>query len=94
MTKPLKTYRAVLAGTGSIGDAHVRAIESMHGRVKLVAAADLDAKRVADFAARVHIPETFTDFATMLRATPLKTGGYVFVSIRIRMAARPGHPWD
>src|SRR5687768_1399906 len=69
MTKPLKTYRAVLAGTGSIGDAHVRAVESTQGRVKLVAAADLDAKRVAEFATRFHISETFTDFATMLRAT-------------------------
>src|SRR5687768_10552945 len=69
MTNPLKTYRAVLAGTGSIADAHVRAIEATHGRVKLVAAADLDAKRVAEFAARFHVPEKFTDFATMLRTT-------------------------
>ena len=64
----LKTYRAVLAGTGSIGDAHVRAVDATHGRVKLVAAADLDAQRVRDFAARCHIPETFTDFDTMIRA--------------------------
>ncbi len=67
MTAPLKTYRAVLAGTGSIGDAHVRAVEATRGRVKLVAAADLDAKRVADFGARYHIPQTFTDYAEMLR---------------------------
>jgi predicted dehydrogenase len=65
---PQKTYRAVLAGTGSIGDAHVRAVESTRGRVKLVAAADLDATRVAEFAARYHIPDTFTDYAAMLRA--------------------------
>jgi predicted dehydrogenase len=69
MTKPLKIYRAVLAGTGSIADAHVRAVETTRGRVKLVAAADLDAKRVGEFASRFHIPETFTDFTTMLRAT-------------------------
>lgn len=69
MSKPLKTYRAVLAGTGSIADAHVRAIEETRGRVQLVAAADLDAKRVGEFASRFHIPETFTDFTTMLRAT-------------------------
>lgn len=69
MTKPLKTYRAVLAGTGSIADAHVRAIEATQGRVKLVAAADLDAKRVGDFAARFQVQDTFTDFATMLRTT-------------------------
>jgi predicted dehydrogenase len=69
MTKQQKTYRAVLAGTGSIADAHVRAVEATHGRVKLVAAADLDAKRVGDFGARFHIAETFTDYATMLRTT-------------------------
>ena len=69
MTTQQKTYRAVLAGTGSIADAHIRAIEATHGRVKLVAAADLDAKRVAEFGARLHIPDTFTDYATMLRAT-------------------------
>ena len=64
-----KTYRAVLAGTGSIGDAHVRAIEATHGRVQLVAAMDIDATRVREFAARFHIPETFTDYATMLEQT-------------------------
>lgn len=63
-----KTYRAVLAGTGSIADAHVRAIEGTQGRVTLVAAADLDATRVRDFGARHHLAETFTDYATMLRA--------------------------
>lgn len=66
---PPKTYRAVLAGTGAIGDAHMRAVEATHGRVKLVGAADLDAQRVRDFAARFHIPDTFADYATMLRAT-------------------------
>jgi predicted dehydrogenase len=66
---PLKTYRAVLAGTGSIGDAHVRAVDATQGRVRLVGAADLDAKRVADFAARHRIPETFTDFGKMLETT-------------------------
>src|SRR5687768_3519679 len=69
MTNPHKTYRAVLAGTGSIADAHVRAIEATQGRVKLVAAADLDAKRVGDFGERFRLAETFTDYATMLRAT-------------------------
>ena len=66
---PLKTYRAVLAGTGGIGDAHVRAVAATGGRVRLVAAADLDAGRVRDFATRHQIPETFTDFNAMLQAT-------------------------
>ena len=66
MTSP-KTYRAVLVGTGSIADAHVRAVEATRGRVVLVAAVDLNAKRVADFGTRFHLPETFTDYDVMLR---------------------------
>ena len=69
MSSPPRTYRAILAGTGGIGDAHARACEATQGRVKLVAAADLDAARVREFAARHRIPETFTDYAAMLRAT-------------------------
>ncbi|WP_414664952.1 Gfo/Idh/MocA family protein [Horticoccus sp. 23ND18S-11] len=63
-----KTYRAVLAGTGGIADAHVRAIEATQGRVKLVAAADLDDARVRAFTARHNVEGAFTDYTTMLRA--------------------------
>lgn len=69
MSSSPRTYRAVLAGTGGIGDAHVRACEATQGRVKLVAAADIDATRVRDFTARHRIAESFTDYTTMLRAT-------------------------
>lgn len=69
MTQAPKTYRAVLAGTGGIGDAHVRAVEATHGRVKLVGAMDIDAHRVAEFANRNRIPATFPDYAAMLRGT-------------------------
>lgn len=62
----MKTYRAVLVGTGSISDAHVRAVEATQGRVTLDAAVDLDAARVADFTRRHGIPHTFTDHAAML----------------------------
>jgi len=62
-----KTYRAVLAGTGSIADAHVRAVEATQGRVRLVAAMDVDAGRVRDFGTRHHVADTFTDYAAMLR---------------------------
>ena len=68
MTTPPRTYRAVLAGTGSIADAHVRAVEATRGRVQLVAAADLDAQRVRDFGIRFHVRETFTDYGAMLQA--------------------------
>jgi len=63
-----KTYRAVLAGTGGIADAHVRAIEATQGRVKLVAAADLDETRVRAFTARHNVEGAFTDYTTMLRS--------------------------
>jgi predicted dehydrogenase len=66
MSLPPKTYRAVLAGTGSIADAHVRAVEATNGRVVLAAAADLDANRVQEFCAKSGVPRGFTDYATML----------------------------
>jgi len=64
----MKTYRAVLVGTGSIGEAHVRAVEATQGRVTLEAAVDIDARRVEAFAKQHHIPRHFTDYATMLAA--------------------------
>ncbi|HEY0946644.1 MAG TPA: Gfo/Idh/MocA family oxidoreductase [Opitutaceae bacterium] len=62
-----KVYRAALIGTGSIGDAHVRAVEQSQDRVVLVGAADLEAGRVREFAQRHRIPEVFTDYTAMLR---------------------------
>lgn len=66
MSLPPKTYRAVLAGTGSIADAHVRAVADTGGRVQLVAAADIDAARVQAFCTKSGVPEGFTDYGTML----------------------------
>ncbi len=68
MSTAKKTYRAVLAGTGSIADAHLRAVEATNGRVTLVAAMDLDEKRVRDFTQRFNVPEAFTDYARMLES--------------------------
>lgn len=61
-----KTYRAVLVGTGSIADAHLRAVESTEGRVELVAAVDLDQERLNTFCKRAQVPQAFTDFGEML----------------------------
>jgi predicted dehydrogenase len=66
VTSTKKTYRAVLVGTGAIGDAHVRAVEATQGRVTLVAAVDIDAQRVGDFARKHGIPGQYTDFTAML----------------------------
>ena len=62
----LKTYRALLVGTGGIGDAHARAVESSQGRVQLAAAVDIDAKRVNDFCKRHRVPVARTDYAAAL----------------------------
>ena len=62
-----KIYRAALVGTGSIGEAHVNAVEATQGRVTLEAAVDLDLERVRTFAQRHDIPHHFTDYAQMLR---------------------------
>lgn len=61
-------YRVVLVGTGGIGDAHVRAVAALPGRVQLVAACDIDAKRAQEFCTRHGIPTAHTDYAAMLKA--------------------------
>ena len=73
----MKTYRAVLAGTGGIADAHVRAAAATQGRVQLIGAMDLDATRVRAFATRHGLPGVFTDYAAMLRET---TPDLVFIA--------------
>jgi predicted dehydrogenase len=62
-----KTYRALLVGTGSVADTHLRAIEETRGRVQLVAAMDIDPARVRAFCDRHQIPSAHTDYATALR---------------------------
>lgn len=64
-----KTYRALLVGTGSVADSHLRAIEALQGRVKLAAAVDIDAERVRAFCARHNIADAQTDYRAALRAT-------------------------
>lgn len=61
-----KVYRAVLVGTGSICDAHLRAVETVGDRVELVAAVDINAESVKAFCERAKVPHAFTDFDTML----------------------------
>lgn len=61
-----QTYRAVLIGTGSVADSHARAIEETRGRVKLVAAVDLDGERVNAFCTRHQVAGAHTDWQTAL----------------------------
>ena len=64
-----KIYRAVLAGTGGIADAHVRAVDSTRGRVELVAAMDVDAARLRAFGERHPGRRLFADYGEMIRET-------------------------
>lgn len=61
-----KTYRAVLVGTGGIGEAHVRAVQATLGRVQLVAACDIDATRAKAFCDKWSIAGAYTDYPEML----------------------------
>jgi predicted dehydrogenase len=63
----LPTYRALLVGTGGIGDAHARAVEATRGRVELVGAVDIEPKRVQEFCRRHRVAAAHTDYATALR---------------------------
>jgi predicted dehydrogenase len=62
-----QTYRAVLVGTGSVADSHARAIEETRGRVKLVAAADVDSDRLNAFCNRHHVARRHADYTVALR---------------------------
>lgn len=62
-----RTYRALLVGTGGIGDAHMRAVEASQGRVQLVAAVDLERERVQAFCTRHGVPSAYTDYTVALR---------------------------
>src|ERR1035441_6290553 len=64
----MQTYRALLVGTGGIGDAHVRAVEATAGRVVLAAAVDIDLARARAFCARHHIPAAHSNFEDALAA--------------------------
>ena len=60
--------RVAIIGTGGIAAAHVAAWDAAGGRVERVAASDIDAGRVRDFARTHGIPRSYTDAETMLAA--------------------------
>jgi predicted dehydrogenase len=66
MPAALRTYRALLVGTGGIGDAHARAVEATGGRVVLAGAVDIDAARVKEFCQRHRVPFAGTDYTVAL----------------------------
>jgi predicted dehydrogenase len=62
-----QTYRALLVGTGSVAESHVRAIDASLGRVQLVGAVEVDAERLRAFGERYKIAALHTDYAAALR---------------------------
>jgi predicted dehydrogenase len=62
----LPPIRAALIGTGGIAGAHVRAFQAHAGRAQLVAAMDIDARRVQTFCDDYDIPGCYTDVGEML----------------------------
>jgi predicted dehydrogenase len=61
-----RPVRVAIVGTGGIAASHMRAWTQHADRLTPVAAVDIDASRVAAFAAAHGIPETYTDAAAML----------------------------
>jgi predicted dehydrogenase len=62
-----QTYRALLVGTGSVADSHVRAIEGSRGRMQLAGAVEIDAERLQTFGVRHKLSSLYTDYAAALR---------------------------
>jgi predicted dehydrogenase len=58
---------AVIIGTGAIAKSHLHALRQAGERVELLAAVDIDAGRVEQFASDHAIPYAFTDIESMLR---------------------------
>ena len=63
-----QTYRALLVGTGSVAESHVRAVEGSLGRVQLVGAVEVDAARLRAFGERHQLSALHTHYAAALRA--------------------------
>lgn len=57
--------KLAIIGTGGMANAHVQHFKKIRG-VKLVAACDIDANRVRDFAGKYGIPETYTSVKELL----------------------------
>lgn len=61
-----QTYRALLVGTGSVAESHMRAIAGSQGRVQLAGATEIDATRLQAFGAKHGISALFTDYRKAL----------------------------
>jgi predicted dehydrogenase len=62
------TLRAAIVGAGGIASEHARSLRAAGDRVRLVAAVDTDAERLADFCEMHSIPDAYPTAAAMLAA--------------------------
>ncbi|WP_171108605.1 MULTISPECIES: Gfo/Idh/MocA family oxidoreductase [unclassified Streptomyces] len=61
-------YRAAIIGTGGIAHAHAHALAELSERARLVAVADVDPTRAAEFADRYSVPHVFSDLKALLES--------------------------
>lgn len=66
-----RNYRAAIVGTGGIAHAHAQAVQGSGGRAELVAVADVDAGRAAEFAAKYGVRNNYASAEELLRAEEL-----------------------
>lgn len=59
MSSPRAPIRAAIIGTGGIAHAHAEALSELKGTVELVAVADVDPARAAEFAERFGVARTY-----------------------------------
>ncbi|GEC10629.1 oxidoreductase [Streptomyces spinoverrucosus] len=64
-------YRAAIIGTGGIAHAHAQALAELSERARLVAVADVDPTRAAEFADRYSVPHVFSDPKALLESEKL-----------------------
>ncbi|ANS62940.1 oxidoreductase family protein [Streptomyces lincolnensis] len=71
MPSPRPPYRVAIIGTGGIAHAHAEALTELSERARLVAVADVDLTRAAEFADRFSVPHVFSDPQALLESQDL-----------------------
>ncbi len=64
----MRRLRAAIVGTGNIAGTHARALRAHDGQVEIVAATDLDARRLEAFASQWEIPGRYASLEDLLAA--------------------------
>lgn len=62
----MEKIKVGIIGTGNISGAHMNGYKALGDRVEVVAACDIDAEKLARYAAKHGIPRTYTDYNEMM----------------------------